>query len=344
MSTLSFPFLSLLVLVTLLLATALIASKACRDCQNGTTTENFDADQTQPAISLSKFPVVKGVDGEKYDRIQILDGSKKELGWCLSIDGRVQMCQADTHKYHEMLVQFACAVRDLGPENAGKAGKKDDNKLTALILYGGDGLAKAQVVSTKRFGKVVVLDDERGVSELRNSMSASPQIDDYDSSEELYGSVKQSLQGFEPGSFDLIVVDLKDRFLPESDRPMLSRSTCRQLSKLLTRGGVLSVGSMLPAASKWKGGIDELADDPKCFEYRLPFTFYSEVRSGHVKMELFADWDMYNLLSGLPSGGLQKLNQNTTQSSSSTTPPQKLKFFDPTKPLSYYIVPWLASL
>jgi hypothetical protein len=112
-----------------------------------------------------------------------------------------------------------------------------------------------------------------------------------DEEEELYGSVKQSLLGFEPGSFDLIVVDLKDRF---SERPLLSRWTCRQLSKFLNRGGVLSVGSMLPASSKWTGGIDELADDPKCFEYRLPFTFYSEVRSGHVKMELFADWDMYS--------------------------------------------------
>ena len=308
--TLSFPVLSLLVLATLLLATALIASSACRACQNSSATENFD---TQKAISFSfsSFPVVKGVDGKKYERIEILDGSKNELGWCLSIDGRVQMCQADTHKYHEMLVQFACAVREL-------QGK--DKKLSALILYGGDGLAKIQVQSTKKFDKVVVLDDERGVSELRNSMSASASasID-----EELYGSVKQSLQEFEPGSFDLIVVDLKDRF---SERPLLSRWTCRQLSKLLNRGGVLSVGSMLPASSKWKGGIDELA----CFEYRLPFTFYSEVRSGHVKMELFADWDMYAAVQG---------QEKPTSSSSSA-----LKFFDPVKPLSYYIVPWMSSL
>lgn len=317
--TLSLPFISLLILATVLLVAALVVSQECRACQNGTsvTTENFDAE-----IDASSLPVVKSVEGDKYGRVEVLDGSKKELGWCLSLDGRVQMCQVDAHRYHEMLVQYACSVRDLGP---GKGIKP----LRALIVYGGDGMAKDQVVATKKFRGVVVLDEEKGLTQLRSSLMSSPTTPD-----ERYGNIKHLLQSYEPGSFDLIIVDLKDRFSQDHSK------LCRMLSKLLDRGGVLSVGSMIPASTKWKGGVEDLAD-ARCFKYRLPFTFYSELKSTHVKMELFADWDIHAAVQGEGEAASGPNYQNFNNSQSSAL--SKLKFFDPTKPLVFYMVPWLAS-
>lgn len=335
----------LLFLASIVIAAALVASLACRNCYG--SNEKFE-NSVHATISAKDLPVVQGVDGNRYDRIEVLDGSQQELGWCLAIDGRIQMCQADTHKYHEMLVQFACAVRDLGPKSP------SPKKPNALILFGGDGLALAQVEATGHFERIVVLEDETGIAEVSEHFEASRTSQKIKSSssssnsvEKFDGNIKRSLQRHWPDSFDLIVIDLKDRWPTPEEKPFLSRATCRQLARLLAPGGVLSVGSMLPGNSEWKGGIEELFDE-KCFPHRLPFTFYSEVRSDHVKMELFAEWDMNAAIQ--EGDAPQKKDEPPTHAphakvtSSSTHSTHPLKFFDATKSLKTYVVPWFASL
>lgn len=333
--------LMMLILAAIAIATALIASVACRTCYG--THEKFEV-PTSVAVNAKDLPVVQGVDGKRYDRIDVLDGSKQELGWCLAIDGRIQMCQADAHKYHEMLVQFACAVRDLGPADSGLRQTLNKKTKSALIVYGGDGLALAEVEATKRFDRIVVLEDETGLAEvtgrIHDASNASNASKGSSTVERFDGNIKRSLQRHWPDTFDLIVIDLKDR---ESEKPFLSRSTCRQLTRLLAPGGVLSVGSMLPSTADWKGGIEELFDE-KCFPYSLPFTFYSEVRSGHVKMELFADWDMQDRLLKNDTKETTSSSSSSGSSSSSKGNGTAFKYFDPSKPLTTYVIPWFASL
>ena len=310
----SLPLLAVLVMTVGLLGAALATAVAVRGISVGV--ERFDGEPPAPAAPkpFAGGPVLESVQGTRY-KLDVVDANSggRELGRCVTLDGRLQLCEADEHRYHEMLVQPACAL--LPP----------DRPINALIALGGDCLALREVLKHGTTLKhVIVMEDEEHLAPLagrhlptaddrRGASSAPPPdptdpanaVDSGDDADPLSaparvrwydGNVTTSISRLAGRSadlraFDLIVLDAKNRPGPSP----FTRAACKDLKALLSLNGVLAVG----VTSAKKDGATGIGESPmwlgnlaSTFKYRLTLSFYSEAHDGDLRIELFASWDL----------------------------------------------------
>ena len=228
------------------------------------------------------------------------------MGKCVSLDGRVQFCEADEHKYHEMLVHFAIAYLEAPPKRV-------------IVVGGGDCLALREVLKYASVTRVIVLEDEEklpGVAEkhlLVNAHRTDPRV------KWVHGSMPEAARKLaESGSedhirgYDMIVLDCKVR----PGASPVTKAGCDDLLALLTPGGV--VASSCAGAAALLDGV---------FPFSLKYSFHSDTHDATVNLALHASFDLKHKAKpgDAPAG----------------TGAVAVSFYEPKKHLSY--VPWFLK-
>lgn len=217
---------------------------------------------------------VHSVDSD-VQRIEVAETSEPRLGRCLLLDGAVQLCAGDEHRYHEMLVHFpARYLAGGGPRRA-------------LVLGGGDCMALRELVKYESLERAVVVEPDAALVSVAQSHLGA---------EALHGDARVTwLMGRgEPGlglgallqrapqePFDLVVVDTKERAAAVYDGD--DDALYAALRGLLAPGGVL-VRS---------GGEPHRGALAAHFPHTLVYSFRSETHGRDVGMVLCsADVDL----------------------------------------------------
>ena len=221
--------------------------------------------------------VVEEVQGTRY-RIGVVDTGTGgvdvgEMGKCISLDGRMQLCEADAHRYHEMLVHFAVAY--LGADRPPRR---------VLIVGGGDCLALREVLKYGTVERVVVLEDEEklpSVAEkhlLVNAHRTDPRV------KWVHGNVAASAKKLAEGgsadqirAYDVILLDCKAR----PGATPVTRAMCDDLLALLAVRGVVS--SSCVGASAALGAA---------FPYSVPYSFHSDTLDASVGMTVYSSFNI----------------------------------------------------
>lgn len=232
--------------------------------------------ETSLSDSKSDAKVIETVDSDLH-KIEVVDTDDGRLGKCLLLDGKVQMCERDEHVYHEMLVHFPAMY--LG-------GVK-----RVVIACGGDCMALREVLKYESIEEVVVIEEDEHVISLceREFMASSHRTGSEGDTRVrwLVGGdpkefvLKLQAQKRNVGSFDLIIVDTKDRPGATSyDREFLD-----QARLLLSHSGV-----MVRSCGR-HGGLPE-ADMKATFAKTLLYTFHCDTFDATFVMVLGADFDL----------------------------------------------------
>jgi hypothetical protein len=246
------------------------------------------------------------VQGKRY-RISVIDsGETSKMGKCVSLDGRMQLCEADEHKYHEMLVHFAIAYLD----------RATTPLLRVIIVGGGDCLALREVLKYDSVTRVVVVEDEErlpAVCEkhlLVNAHRTDPRV------KWLHGDVGQALRRLaESGQDDhlrgyqLALLDCKQRPGASPVTPEL----CADLLALLSPRGIVACSCL---------GAGAVLDAK--FPFSLPYSVYSDTHDETLPMALHAGFDLR-----------AAAKPDDTPAAKGDVP---VSFYDHKKHLSY--VPW----
>ncbi len=239
--------------------------------------ERFDGPPAAPGAEKKEHDVVEEVQGTRY-RIEVVDTGTGgvgvgEMGKCISLDGRMQLCEADAHRHHEMLVHFAVAY--LGTDRPPRR---------VLIVGGGDCLSLREVLKYGTVERVVVLEDEErlpSVAEkhlLVNAHRTDPRV------KWVHGDVAASAKKLAEGgsadqirAYDVILLDCKAR----PGASPVTRAMCDDLLALLAVRGVVS--SSCVGASAALGAA---------FPYSVPYSFHSDTLDASVSMTVYASFNI----------------------------------------------------
>lgn len=166
----------------------------------------------------------------KYDAL-VIDTRDPRLGRCLLMDGRVQVCEKDEHRRHETLVHLAAQyLVDQAPKHV-------------LIVGGGDCMALREVLKYPEVERVVVVDDDehvRAIAEQHlgaNAHRSNPRVS------WLMLSPLEGVKRQDAASFDLILIDYKDR--PGKSAVLAQPELYREARLRLKHHGVLVVANVL---------------------------------------------------------------------------------------------------
>ena len=214
--------------------------------------------------------VIQSLRGSRY-KIDVVDAAGHDMGRCLLLDGRRQFCEADEHRYHEMLVHFPCAF--LGHERPTRA----------LIVHGGDCMTLREVLKyVDTLEQIVVIEEDERVVEMceRHLSARSLRSGDNrvrwlvaapaaESIARLAAAGNENLQGF-----DLLVVDGKDR-----PGAQLSKDALKDLRLLLSPDGVIACSGA--SASAFDGTLP----------HKVSFSFFSPTHDAQTRMNVYARFD-----------------------------------------------------
>jgi spermidine synthase len=196
-------------------------------------------------------------------------------GRVLTLDGTVQLSQADEFIYHEMAVHVPLQGRSW-----------DDVRV--LIVGGGDGGILREVLRCPFVSEVVMAEIDRRVIELSNAyVGVQGQYDDPRVTLVIDDAVRYVAEAAEGGrQFDLVIIDATDSTGPT--KVLLTRPFYHNLHTLLSPRGVVVDSDILLLGND--GG--RLSRDP------CDFSVYDIARSG-----LFARVEGYGARVPLYPGG-----------------------------------------
>ena len=122
-------------------------------CEKFEGAADADADDGSANASKVNERVLETVQG-KHSKLEVVQSSSQTMGKCVRMDGQLQLCEFDEHKYHEMLVHFAVAHLE------------SHQPRTVLIIGGGDCLSLREVLKYDSIERVVVVEPEQKLSLL----------------------------------------------------------------------------------------------------------------------------------------------------------------------------------
>lgn len=214
---------------------------------------------------------IESVQATKY-RVEVFDsGSAVGLGKCISLDGRTQLCEADEHRYHEMLVHFAVAYLEAPPQNV-------------ILIAGGDCFALREILKYPSVKRVLVFEDEErlaGLSE-KHLMTNARRMDQRvkwihgDINREL-NRVAETSGGVHVHQYDLAIIDCK--FRPGVS--LASKAVADNLLVMLQSNGIVAIGACSGSSFS-----------PSPFPFKVPYSFHSDTHDATIQMSLHATFDM----------------------------------------------------
>ena len=230
-----------------------------------------DADKNKKDKDGGK-KVLDTVQTGKY-HVEVFDSGKVAgLGKCISIDGRTQVCEADEHRYHEMLVHFAAAYMATPPVNV-------------LIVGGGDNMALREVLKYPSVKRVVVVDDEERLSSISekhlmtNARRTDPRV------KWVHGDVVRELNKLAESSgdahlhqYDLALLDCKFR----PGQTIATTAVADNMLALLKSNGIVALG-----------GCNGGSFSPSPFPFKVPYSFHSDTHDTTIQMSLHASFDLH---------------------------------------------------
>ena len=202
---------------------------------------------------------------------KIVDTNDGRLGKCLLMDGKVQLCERDEYRYHEMIVHFP--ARYLG----GGAPKR------VLIVGGGDCMALREVLRYDGVQEVVVVEaDTRMVSLCESHFLVDTYQNDSRVTWVRHGATRLSdivekLQTPENlQRFDFVVVDTKER--GDLNMQLRDRTLYRDIRLLMKRDSIL-----VKNVSE-DGGQAQLDAVSSAFPFSMVYTFHSRTHESQYRM------------------------------------------------------------
>lgn len=266
--------------------------------------ERFE--EAQEAQEAPEVKTVKEDVTKAGARVQVVDTGRPELGKCLVINGKVQLCDREEARYHELLVHFPCAYLPDGPKRV-------------LIVGGADCMALREVLKYASVEAVVVVEpDEQLTSLCEQQFMTSRQTKD-PRVRFLFGPPGETVRRLHTPeqlqTYDLAIVDTKER------PGLASTSDARFVSDvhllLRDRGVMVKNGDGAEAVLK------------RSFTHVLVFGFQSEAHVKHYKMAVAGDFDL----------GSHPVDADAIAERHSKAP---LSFYAPDRHLTY--VPWFSAL
>jgi spermidine synthase len=262
-----------LVVVALLPLLALAAAERYRLRLLGSTTEAFEG-QPDAATEDDGGPKpatrveLKTLHSEhsKLHHIEVVQTGDARLGKCLRLDGVMQACERDEHRYHEMLVHFPVQYLPGGTPKR------------VLIVGGGDLMALREVMKYDAVQSVVLLEPDAAlVSVCERHLGVSRFEHDVrvhiTAGTDPAQAVRKLLEQAENiESYDLAIVDLKERAMP-SAASQGSRELYSSLRTLLRENGVL--------VKNGDADRDVLA---QVFSHTLVYSFHSVTHDAQYRM------------------------------------------------------------
>lgn len=277
---------------------------------DGADAEESSSEPGAPGVDIPRIRmrVLQTMRTSVHEQVEVVDTGDVRLGKCLRIDGRVQLCERDEHRYHEMLVHFpAQYLVDAAPRRA-------------LIVGGGDLMALREVMKYGPAVKhvVVVEPDERLPDFCENQFQTVRRHERDPRVHFMFGDVMASLTRLQAqrtnlGAFDLVVVDTKERAILPEDLTEFGRA----LRTLMARQGVMVVAGQ-EAHRRALG---------KLLPFSLEVSFTSVAQDAKVRLALLAQFNLARR-SVNPSRLRERYRIRT-------------RFYDPTRHGSY--VPWFAA-
>ena len=263
-----------------------------------------------PAAPPPEPRTVKQLRTQAGARAEVVDTGRGELGRCLLVNGRVQLCEREERKYHEMLVHFPCAYLPGGPTRV-------------LIVGGADCMALREVLRYASVEAVVCLEEDEQLTSfceqqfMTSRQAADPRV------RFLFGPLAETARRLQTPeqlqTYDLVIVDTKER---PGMGAAGSRDFLKALHTLMRAGGVLV-----------KNGDGAEAALKQAFPHVLAFGFQSEAHVKHYRMAVGADVDLGELE---PAGGA------ASESEAHRAVAGTLTFYSPARHMLY--VPWLSAL
>lgn len=233
--------------------------------------ERFEEDKDKDADEKGGRRVLESVQAGNY-HIEVFDSGKAaSLGKCISIDGRTQLCEADEHRYHEMLVHFAAAYADTPPENV-------------VIVGGGDNFALREVLKYPSVKRVVVLDSEERLSSISEKHMMTNARRNDQRVKWVHGDIIRELSKLAESSgdahvhqYDLAVIDCKFR----PGQSFATSAVADNLLVLLKPTGIVAIG-----------GCNGSSFSPTPFQFKVPYSFHSDTHDTTLQMSLHATFDL----------------------------------------------------
>lgn len=200
--------------------------------------ERFEQQKEEQELEQEKEQekVVIHVKTPQYNA-EIVETGDEKLGRCMKMDGRTQWCEYDEYTRHETLVHGAIAY--LGAGNGGDEGGGGPKRV--LIVGGSDCMALREVVKYEQLERVIIIDDDERLKSLceehlgANAHRGDPRVT------WIHLPIMDAIKKQPANTFDLIVVDVKDR--PNTRNITISPSTMTELRIRLKQGGVLVVAN-----------------------------------------------------------------------------------------------------
>lgn len=297
-------------LAALAVAAALVvlwaALAAARRLRAPSRREGFDEKPVADSDAEPELKTVHELRTKEGARAEVVDTGRADLGKCLMINGKVQLCERDEHRYHEMLVHFPAAYLPEGPERV-------------LIVGGADCMALREVLKYPSLKAVVVIEpDEQLVSLCEDQFLTSRQTKDA-RVRFLFGPVGDTVRRLHTPenlqTYDLVIVDTKER--PGVSASASGKEFVGDLHVLLSPRGVLV-----------KNGDGAESALRQSFAHVLPFGFDAPTFSKRYVMAIASDSDLRS----------RKIDASAIKDkhSISTT------FYKPDQHLSF--IPWLSQI
>jgi spermidine synthase len=241
-------------------------------------------------------------------RIAVADTKDPRLGRCLLLDGAVQLCDADEHRYHEMLVHFpARYLEGGGPRRA-------------LVIGGGDCMALRELTKYESMERVVVVEPDPDLVSVSQQHLGAEALHGDPRVTWLMGRGEAGLgidtlfsSAYHKAAYDFIIIDGKERPAPlfeeDDDATYASLATLLSPSGVLVRNGEQHQGALA-----------------QHFSNTLVFKFHSDTFGREVSMVMCsADVDLRVRNIDIDSMARQHIIT---------------RFYDPTR--HFLHVPWAA--
>ena len=252
------------------------------------------------AAGVKSVEVVRSPD----HKLEVVDTDDPDVGRCLLVDGRVQLCDKDEHTYHEMLVHFPSQyVAGGGPTSV-------------AIFGGGDCHALREVLKYPTVERAVVFEWDQHLMALSEKH--------FDGADAMRGDkrvtwifgdpVKQAARHVDANlqRYELIVVDTKLR----PGASPFGLAFYKDARLMLKQTGVLV-----------RNGDDHKAHLKTLFSHCMTYSFFTAALNKQYSMLLCADFDLR--AESVDGANLRRHRVHT-------------RFYDPAKHFSH--VAWHAAL
>lgn len=246
------------------------------------------------------------MDGPRY-RIAVVDSRNPKLGKCLTMDGRVQACEHDEHRRHETLIHAAAQhLPGATPRRA-------------MIVGGGDCMALREALKYPQVERVVVADDDDHLADVCEAHMSAAGLRDDERVTWVRAAPLPAVRSQPLLSFDLIVIDLKDR--PGSYAQAAGDAGLYKEARMrLAHHGVLAVAG----AAGGDAARDRALRD--VFSHTRTVTFWSDATGRQERALLCADFVL-----GTPAVVAPKVHTRYFGKASDAPEVQKAEAPGPTK-------------